>query len=107
MTMQSSTRSGTFLLELLKPSHYDDDGYVIQWWRGSVPSKSLSSLYGLALDAQRREGLGSDVALEGEGRDETTAGLPLRRIIRRLQRNGLRRLVGLVGVQTNQLPRGV
>ena len=27
----------TFILELLKPSHYDDDGYVIQWWRGSDP----------------------------------------------------------------------
>jgi len=23
-----------FLVELIKPSHYDDDGYVIQWWRG-------------------------------------------------------------------------
>src|SRR5262249_32763737 len=29
-----------FILELLKPSHYDDDGYVIQWWRGSIPSNT-------------------------------------------------------------------
>ena len=49
--MQTGTGAGTFLLELIKPSHYDDDGYVIQWWRGSVPSNSLASLYGLA---QRR-----------------------------------------------------
>jgi len=34
----------TFLVELIKPSHYDDDGYVIQWWRGLVPSNSLSVL---------------------------------------------------------------
>jgi radical SAM superfamily enzyme YgiQ (UPF0313 family) len=105
--MPSAPSRGTFLLELLKPSHYDDDGYVIQWWRGSVPSNSLSSLYGLARDAQRRQVLGSDVALEVEVRDETTAVLPLRRIIRRFERNRLRGLVCLVGVQTNQFPRAL
>lgn len=105
--MQSPAGAGTFLLELLKPSHYDDDGYVIQWWRGSVPANSLSSLYGLACDAQRRQVLGSDVSLAVEVRDETTAVLPLRRIIRRFQRNRLRGLVCLVGVQTNQFPRAL
>ena len=70
--MPQPAAAGTFLLELLKPSHYDDDGYVVQWWRGSVPANSLSSLYGLALDAQRRQVLGSDVALSIEVRNETT-----------------------------------
>ncbi|MEO8605330.1 MAG: radical SAM protein, partial [bacterium] len=97
----------SFILELIKPSHYDDDGYVIQWWRGSVPSNSLSSVYGLALDAQRRQVLGSDVAIELNVRDETTAILPLPDIIRRLQGNGLNGLVCLVGVQTNQFPRAL
>jgi pyruvate-formate lyase-activating enzyme len=64
-------------------------------------------LYGLAQDAQRREVLGSDVTLDVEVRDETTAILPLRRIIRRFQRNRLRGLVCLVGVQTNQFPRAL
>src|SRR4030095_10565111 len=105
--MPTSAGRETFLLELLKPSHYDDDGYVIQWWRGSVPSNSLSSLYGLALDAQRRQVLGRDVALEIEARDETTGRLSLRRIVRRFERNGLRGLVCLVGVQTNQFPRAL
>ena len=36
-----------FLLELIKPSHYDDEGYVIQWWRAFVPSNSLSSVRAL------------------------------------------------------------
>ncbi len=48
-----SRKRKTFLVELIKPSHYDDDGYVIQWWRGWIPSNSLSCLYGLALDARR------------------------------------------------------
>jgi hypothetical protein len=96
-----------FLLTLLKPSHYDDDGYVIQWWRGSVPSNSLSGLYALALDAQQRQVLGAGVQIELDARDESTGVLPLRRIIRRFQRNGLNGLVCLVGVQTNQFPRAL
>ena len=26
-----------FVVELIKPSHYDDDGYVIQWWTARYP----------------------------------------------------------------------
>jgi len=45
----------TFRLILIKPSHYDDDGYVIQWLRSPIPANSLACLYGLALDAQARD----------------------------------------------------
>ena len=31
-----------FQLVLIKPSHYDDDGYVIQWLRAFVPSNTLA-----------------------------------------------------------------
>ena len=27
-----------FQLLLIKPSHYDDDGYVVRWWRAMIPS---------------------------------------------------------------------
>jgi hypothetical protein len=37
-----------FCLLLVKPSHYDHDGYVIQWYRSAIPSNSLAALYGLA-----------------------------------------------------------
>jgi hypothetical protein len=39
-----------FVVELIKPSHYDDDGYVIQWWKSWIPSNSLACLYGIAPD---------------------------------------------------------
>ncbi len=94
-----------FLIELIKPSHYDDDGYVIQWWRGFIPSNSLSALYGIALDACERRVLGDDVGIEIEARDETNATIPIRRIIRRMKRNENAGLVCFVGVQTNQFPR--
>ena len=48
------TDKSTFYVELIKPSHYDDDGYVVQWWKSWVPSNSLSVLYGLTLDVAER-----------------------------------------------------
>ena len=31
---------------MIKPSHYDDDGYPIVWWRTILPSNSLAALNG-------------------------------------------------------------
>ena len=33
-----------FRIALIKPSHYDADGYVIQWRRSYIPSNSLASV---------------------------------------------------------------
>jgi len=52
------TRKRRFLLVLIKPSHYDDDGYVIRWWRTLIPSNSLAAVYALAADCARRQVLG-------------------------------------------------
>jgi pyruvate-formate lyase-activating enzyme len=100
-------RPEKFLLELIKPSHYDDDGYVIQWWRGWIPSNSLSCLFGLAIDAKARRVLGADVDLEINACDETNSVIRLGRIIRRFRRNAGRGVVFLVGVQSNQFPRAM
>jgi hypothetical protein len=43
-----------FRLVLIKPSHYDNDGYVIQWFRSSMPSNSLAAVYGLATSSVSR-----------------------------------------------------
>ena len=44
-----------FQLILIRPSHYDDDGYVIQWFRSAMPWNSLGALYGLAIDTAERQ----------------------------------------------------
>jgi radical SAM superfamily enzyme YgiQ (UPF0313 family) len=107
MTDFEAARGKRFLVELIKPSHYDDDGYVIQWWRGFVPSNPLSTLYGLALSSRQRRILGDDIEIEIEAIDETTAIIPIRRIIRQFRANGNSGLVCLVGVQTNQFARAI
>ena len=74
-----------FFVEIIKPSHYDDEGYVIQWIRAFIPSNSLASLYALALDAQQKQVLGDDVELVINAYDECHTVIPTRKIIQRIQ----------------------
>jgi len=96
-----------FQLILIKPSHYDDDGYVIQWFRSIMPSNSLAALYGLAMDAAERRVLGPDVSIDVTPIDETNTRIKPNRIIAHISRNGGFGLIALVGVQSNQFPRAV
>lgn len=102
----TTPKSHTFRLVLIKPSHYDDDGYVIQWLRSSIPSNTLAALNGLALDCARRQVLGKDVEILIDIYDETNTVLSINRIIRRIKAS-TGGMVGLVGVQSNQFPRAV
>ena len=46
-TMSSDHASRTLNLVLIKPSRYDDDGYVVRHWRGVLPSNTLAAIYSL------------------------------------------------------------
>ncbi len=92
------------ILCLIKPSKYDDDGYVIRHWRGVVPSNTLATLYGLTEDARRRRVLG-DLEIEIRQFDETVQPIPIGSICRAHHPPRARVAVMLVGVQTNQFPR--
>ncbi len=96
-----------FHLFLIKPSHYDDQGYVIQWARSSIPANTLAAVYGLALDCAERRTLGDAVEIKITAWDETNTRIRPEKIIRQIRAGGGRALVGLVGVQTNQFPRAV
>ena len=96
-----------FQLVLVKPSHYDEDGYVIRWWRALIPSNSLAAVYGLALDAARRQALGPDVAIDIDAIDEGNTRVNVAKLIRRFRRHGNFGLLALVGVQSNQYPRAL
>jgi len=107
MTTAAAASRRIFELILIKPSHYDDDGYVIQWARSSIPSNSLAVLYGLALDCAQRQVLGPDVDIRIGAWDECNTRTVTADILARLQRAGGHGLVALVGVQSNQFPRAV
>ena len=67
---------------MIKPSHYDDDGYPIQWLRSAIPSNTLACINALAEDARRREVLGPDVEIRLHTYDETNRRVRPDRIIR-------------------------
>jgi radical SAM superfamily enzyme YgiQ (UPF0313 family) len=96
-----------FCVVLIKPSHYHDDGYVIRWWRGLVPSNSLAALHGVALDCAQRRVLGADVDIEIDVIDETNTRVNIPKLLRRFRKAKGFGLVGLIGVQTNQYPRAL
>src|ERR1700723_1959467 len=101
----SSAPDSLFTFVLVKPTHYDDDGYPIQWFPSALPSNTLACMNSLAEDASKREVLGPGVRIEVDTYDETNRRVVPSRIIRDLKRRGGRALVGLVGVQSNQFPR--
>jgi hypothetical protein len=96
-----------FQLVLIKPSHYDDDGYVIRWWRAMTPSNSLAAVYGIAADCAERQVLGPDVAIDIEVIDETNTRVDVPALLSRFRCHDNFGCVALVGVQSNQYPRAL
>jgi len=97
----------TFRVFLIRPSHYDDDGYVIQWQRSIIPSNTLAVLYGLSRDLAERQVLGKEVEIVIAAMDETNSRIPISRIIRQIAEADAGGFVAFTGVQTNQFPRAM
>jgi len=95
-----------FRIALIKPSHYDDDGYVIQWRRSTIPSNSLASVYGLLVQCAEEGALGPETAIEIEAYDECNMVIDIAGVSSRILSDG-GGMVALVGVQTNQFPRAL
>jgi radical SAM superfamily enzyme YgiQ (UPF0313 family) len=94
----------TLTIFLVKPSKYDDDGYVVRHWRGVLPSNTLACLHGLTEEVKENGTLGQ-VEVRVRLVDETVARVPVREIVRANRRPGEKAVVALVGVQTNQFCR--
>jgi hypothetical protein len=96
----------TLRVVLIKPSKYDDEGYVIRFWKGVLPSNTLNVLHGLTADIARRRVFG-DVLIQVDTFDETVEKVPVRKIRAWGRRPATKVVVCLVGVQTNQFPRAL
>ena len=99
-------RIDKFHIVLIKPSKYDDDGYLIRFWKGVLPSNTLNVLHGLTEDIRERRVFGT-LPIEVTTFDETAEKVPVKKIIRWSKQDGTKLLVCLVGVQTNQFPRAL
>ena len=101
-----TTNRKTFALVMVKPSHYDDDGYVIQWRLSPIPSNSLASVYGLAQDCVDRQVLGPEWDFDLTPIDETNTFVDVDALAAKLTAADAGMLM-LIGVQSNQFPRSL
>jgi radical SAM superfamily enzyme YgiQ (UPF0313 family) len=98
-------RSQKLRVIYIRPSRYDDDGYVVRYWRGVLPSNTLACLKTLTLAVAESGELGDDVEVSVEIYDDSVQRVPVGRIVRRGKRGTERTVVGFAGVQTNQFAR--
>src|SRR5262249_31794117 len=85
-----------FHFVMIKPTHYDDDGYPIQWFRSAIPSNTLACLNGLAEAARQRQVLGPHVDIRLHTFDETNRRVRPDRIIKMIRKAGGKAFIGLV-----------
>ena len=104
VVMSGESPRRRFCLVLVKPSHYDDDGYVIQWHRSAIPSNSLAAVYGIAKELADQNVLGPGTDIDIHAYDETNSRIRIDRIARLIKAADAG-MVMMVGVQSNQVPR--
>ncbi len=106
MTSHQTNGEACLRLLLIQPSHYDAEGYVIQWMRTFISSHVIMVINGILNDAVERGVLGSEVNFERRVIDEPTELVNHTKEIAWL-RGATRAAVLLTGVQTSQYPRAV
>ncbi|HEX9022423.1 MAG TPA: radical SAM protein [Geobacteraceae bacterium] len=93
-------------ITLIRPTNYTDDGYPIQMRIGVIRSNTLTQMGALARDLASYpffKGLQVDVRLI----DEAIQRVPVANILTRAGQPGVKSVIMLVGVQTNQYPRAL
>jgi hypothetical protein len=105
--MARSNQKQVMAVIMIKPTHYDDDGYPITWLRSFIPSNTLAAMYGLMQDCAKRQLLGPEVEFVLEPYDECNRRIRPSKILSNVRKRGGKALVCLVGVQSNQFPRAV
>jgi radical SAM superfamily enzyme YgiQ (UPF0313 family) len=106
MYPMNARNTGRVEIFLIRPTKYDDEGYLIRHVRGVLPSNSLGCLWTLTREALRRTEL-RGVRGSVHVIDESVEAVPERAIRRLVRRKRTRVIACLVGVQTSQFPRAV
>ncbi len=100
----------TIRVYFIKPSRYDEEGYVQFFRYGIQPNNTLTVLKALNESLSRRLTAERNVCLETVIWDEICDGVVSPQTIvaikEKAREDGVELLVGLAGVQSNQYPRG-
>jgi len=100
----------TVRVYFIKPSRYDEDGYVHVFRYGVQPNNTLTVLAALNEAFNRKYSTERNVYLETVIWDEICDGVvgpaTIKAIRDKAREDGVELLIGLAGVQSNQYPRG-
>ena len=100
----------TIRVYFIKPSRYDEEGYVQYFRYGVQPNNTLTVLTALNAAFNRRYTAERNVRLETVIWDEICDGVvspeTIKAIKEKAREDGVELLIGLAGVQSNQYPRG-
>jgi radical SAM superfamily enzyme YgiQ (UPF0313 family) len=100
----------TVRVYFIKPSRYDEEGYLQHFRWGVQPNNTLTVLAALNAEFNQRYGAERNVHLEtiiwDEICDGPVAPATIKAIKEKAREDGVELLVGLAGVQSNQYPRG-
>ncbi len=100
----------TVRVYFIKPSRYDDDGYVSNFRYGVQPNNTLTVLAALNDAYNKRFSAQRNVYLQTIIWDECCDGVisaeTIKAIKEKAREDGVELLIGLAGVQSNQYPRG-
>jgi Radical SAM superfamily len=91
---------------LIRPTNYTDDGYPIKTRIGVIRSNTLTQLGTLVHDLEN-DPFFKRVSINISKIDEAIEWIPTKNIVHRAKTPGVKSLVMLVGVQTNQYPRAL
>ena len=105
----AATLCRTVRVYFIKPSKYDDAGYVAYFWKGVLPNNTLTVLAALndAYNAARADaGVYLETVIWDEQVDGPIQAATIRAIQEKAAEDGVEVVIGMSGVQTNQYPRG-
>jgi hypothetical protein len=93
-------------ITLIRPTNYTDDGYPIKTRIGVIRSNTLTQIGTLVHDLEN-EPFFRGVAIKIRKIDEAIEWIPVKDIVHHSKIPGVKSIVMLVGVQTNQYPRAL
>jgi hypothetical protein len=93
-------------ITLIRPTNYTDDGYPIKTRIGVIRSNTLTQIGALVDDCVHYP-FYKNVALKVRKIDEAIEWVPVKEIVGRSKIPGVKSIVMLVGVQSNQYPRAL
>jgi radical SAM superfamily enzyme YgiQ (UPF0313 family) len=94
----------SLLIALIQPSRYDDEGFLVQYYKGVLPSNTLACLRSLTLDFADSWKNDKGITISVESYDEVVNTIPFKRLAK--MNSGSKKVVAaLVGVQSNQFAR--